>query len=109
MESGDLCRLTCSLRPGQCALCGLSGRRAGEPFSQFDRNPVFGSASTDSYWLLDLAAGFQFRGFGERDIRVNVELRNALDEVYRDFLNTYKAIALNPGRDLRLTLEVPLG
>ncbi|MEE4277436.1 MAG: TonB-dependent receptor [Halieaceae bacterium] len=81
----------------------------GEPFAQFDRNPVFGSASTDSYWLFDLAAGFQFQGFGERDIRVNVELRNVLDETYRDFLNTYKAYALNPGRDLRLTLEIPLG
>ena len=81
----------------------------GEPFQQFDRNPRFGSASTDSYWLLDLAAGFQFPGPGERDIRVNIELRNALDEVYRDFLHTYKAYALNPGRDLRLTLEVPFG
>jgi hypothetical protein len=39
---------------------------------------------------------------------VNLELRNALDESYRDFLNTYKAYALNPGRDLRLTLELPL-
>jgi iron complex outermembrane receptor protein/hemoglobin/transferrin/lactoferrin receptor protein len=81
----------------------------GEPFQQFDRNPIFGSASTDSYWLLDLSAGFQFRGIGERDMRVNLELRNALDEDYRDFLNTYKGYALNPGRDLRLMLEIPLG
>jgi iron complex outermembrane receptor protein/hemoglobin/transferrin/lactoferrin receptor protein len=81
----------------------------GEPFAQFDRNPRFGSASTDSYWLLDLAAGFEFQSFGDRDIRVNLELRNALDEGYRDFLNTYKGYALNPGRDLRLTLEIPLG
>ncbi len=81
----------------------------GEPFSQFDRNPRFGSASTDSYWLVDLAAGFEFKGFGTRDVRVNVELRNVLDEDYRDFLNTYKGYALNPGRDLRLSLEIPLG
>jgi outer membrane receptor protein involved in Fe transport len=81
----------------------------GEPFQQFDRNPRFGTASTDSYWLLDLSAGFQFRGFGDQDMRVNLELRNALDEDYRDFLNTYKGYALNPGRDLRLTLEIPLG
>lgn len=80
----------------------------GEPFAQFDRNPNFGSASTDSYWLLDLAAGFELDGFGARAMRVNLELRNALDESYRDFLNTYKAYALNPGRDLRLTLELPL-
>lgn len=75
---------------------------------QFDRNPRFGSASTDSYWLVDLAAGFEFRGFGDRDMRVNVELRNALDEDYRDFLNTYKGYALNPGRDVRLSLDIPL-
>lgn len=81
----------------------------GEPFQQFDRNPVFGSASTDSYWLVDFAAGARLPWAGERDLRVNLELRNAFDESYRDFLNTYKAYALNPGRDVRLTLEVPLG
>ena len=81
----------------------------GEPFQQFDRNPVFGSASTGSYWLVNFAAGAFLPGPGERDIRVNLELRNAFDETYRDFLNTYKGYALNPGRDLRLTLEIPLG
>ena len=81
----------------------------GEPFQQFDRNPVFGSASTESYWLVNFAAGAFVPGPGERDIRVNLELRNAFDESYRDFLNTYKGYALNPGRDLRLTVEIPLG
>jgi outer membrane receptor protein involved in Fe transport len=80
----------------------------GEPFQQFDRNPIFGSASTDSYWLLDIAAGAVLRGPGGRDLRVNLEVRNAADEVYRDFLSTYRAYALNPGRDLRLTFELPL-
>jgi iron complex outermembrane receptor protein/hemoglobin/transferrin/lactoferrin receptor protein len=81
----------------------------GEPFQQFDRNPVFGSASTESYWLVNFAAGAFLPGPGERDIRFNIELRNAFDESYRDFLNTYKGYALNPGRDLRLTLEIPFG
>ncbi len=81
----------------------------GEPFQQFDRNPMFGSASTDSYWLLDFAAGTVLKGPGERDLRVNLEVRNALDSSYRDFLNTYKGYALNPGRDVRLSLTVPLG
>ena len=81
----------------------------GEPFQQFDRNPVFGSASTDSYFLVNFAAGASLPGPGKRDIRVNLELRNAFDESYRDFLNTYKGYALNPGRDLRLTLQIPLG
>ena len=30
-----------------------------EPFSQFDRNPNFGTASTDAYTLLDLGFGFR--------------------------------------------------
>jgi len=80
----------------------------GEPFQNFDRNPVFGSASTDSYWLLNMAAGALLPGPAEKDIRVNIEVRNAMDETYRDFLNTYKGYALNPGRDVRLTVEVPL-
>lgn len=79
----------------------------GEPFQNFDRNPVFGSASTDSYWLLNVAAGAFLSGPGDRDIRINLEVRNVLDASYRDFLNTYKGYALNPGRDIRLTLEVP--
>lgn len=80
----------------------------GEPFQNFDRNPVFGSASTDSYWLLNMAAGALLPGPAGKDIRVNIEVRNAMDETYRDFLNTYKGYALNPGRDVRLTVEVPL-
>ena len=80
----------------------------GEPFQQFDRNPNFGSASTDSYWLLDFAAGTLIPGPGASEFRLNLEVRNALDEVYRDFLNTYKGYALNPGRDIRLTLQMQL-
>jgi outer membrane receptor protein involved in Fe transport len=79
----------------------------GEPFQQFDRNPVFGSASTDSYWLINASMGGLITGPAGRDIRLNLEVRNAFDETYRDFLNTYKAYALNPGRDIRLTVEIP--
>jgi iron complex outermembrane receptor protein/hemoglobin/transferrin/lactoferrin receptor protein len=65
-----------------------------EPFSQFDRNPNFGTASTDSYTLLDLGVGFEYR-FARFDFGV----RNATDEDYRDFLDTYKGYALSPGRN----------
>lgn len=81
----------------------------GEPFAEFDRNPDFGSASTDSYGLLELAAGLEFEGFGARPMRVSLEVRKALDEPCRDFLNSYKACVLDPGRDLRATLGVPPG
>jgi len=40
---------------------------------------------------------------------VNLELGNAFDESYRDFLKTYTGYALNPGRDVRRTLQIPLG
>ncbi|MGC9452727.1 MAG: TonB-dependent receptor [Oceanipulchritudo sp.] len=66
-----------------------------EPFSQFDRNPNFGTASTDTYTLLDMGLGFAIGRF-----RFDVELKNATDEAYRDFLDTYKGYALSPGRSI---------
>ena len=65
-----------------------------EPFSQFDRNPNFGTASTDAYTLLDLGFGFDFKA-----VSVDIGVRNAADEDYRDFLDTYKGYALSPGRN----------
>jgi len=76
-----------------------------EPFSQFDGAP-FGSASTDSYALLDLSAGLSTPLFG-KDARLSVAVRNLLDEDYRDFLDTYKGYALSPGRDIVVTARVP--
>ncbi|WP_350166310.1 TonB-dependent receptor [Algiphilus sp.] len=77
----------------------------GEPFSQFDGAP-FGSASTDSYALLDLSAGVSTPVFG-KDARLSVAVRNLLDEDYRNFLDTYKGYALSPGRDVVVTARVP--
>ena len=66
-----------------------------EPFSQFDRNPNFGTASTDDYTLLDLSFGFHYK-----NLRVDLFARNVTDEDYRDFLDTYKGYALSPGRNI---------
>jgi iron complex outermembrane receptor protein/hemoglobin/transferrin/lactoferrin receptor protein len=66
-----------------------------EPFSQFDGNPNFGTASTDAYTLLDLGFGFRYR-----DLRVDLFVKNLADEDYRDFLDTYKGYALSPGRSV---------
>jgi outer membrane receptor protein involved in Fe transport len=66
-----------------------------EPFSQFDRNPNFGTASTDSYTLLDVSAGFEIDNF-----RFDIAVENLTDEAYRDFLDTYKGYALSPGRSI---------
>jgi len=66
-----------------------------EPFSQFDRNPNFGTASTDAYSLLDLGFGFRYR-----NLRIDLFAKNVTDEDYRDFLDTYKGYALGPGRSI---------
>ncbi|MQM36418.1 Vitamin B12 transporter BtuB [wastewater metagenome] len=79
----------------------------GEPFSQFDDAP-FGSASTDSYTLVGMSAGFSPR-VGNRVIHLDLSVSNLLNEDYRAFLDTYKGYALSPGRDIRLTLRVPFG
>jgi iron complex outermembrane receptor protein/hemoglobin/transferrin/lactoferrin receptor protein len=79
----------------------------GEPFAQFDDAP-FGSASTDSYYLIDLGAGFSPRIAGQT-LHLDLAVNNLLDEDYRGFLDTYKGYALSPGRDIRLTARVPFG
>lgn len=68
-----------------------------EPFSQFDANPNFGTASTDAYTLLDLGFGFEV----DR-LRFDLTVKNVTDEDYRDFLDTYKGYALSPGRSINL-------
>ena len=79
----------------------------GEPFSQFDNAP-FGSASTDSYQLVDLSAGVGVP-LGGRTADLGLRVTNLTDETYRAFLDTYKGYALSPGRDIRLTARVPFG
>jgi len=77
-----------------------------EPFSQFDAIP-FGTASTEAYTLLSL----QGRGvveLGTFPLSVTVTVDNLLDEDYRGFLDTYKAYALSPGRNLKVRLSAPL-
>ncbi|PAU82496.1 TonB-dependent receptor [Halovibrio salipaludis] len=80
----------------------------GEPFVQFDNAP-FGTASTDAYTVADLALGFSVDGVTGAPMRFSLEVRNLTDKTYRDFLDTYKGYALSPGRDVRMTLRVPLG
>ena len=55
------------------------------------------TACTNAYTLLDLGFGFAIDRF-----RLNVDVRNVTDETYRDFLDTYKAYALSPGRSINV-------
>lgn len=83
-----------------------------EPFGQFDDgigpDIPFGVCSTDSYTLINFGIGFDVAMMG-RLINVDLEMSNALDTVYRDFLDTYKGYALSPGRSLNVKVNVPLG
>ena len=72
-----------------------------EPFIQFDTPPPpFGTASTESYTLVDLKAGARF-GI----VEVSFGIENILDEPYRDFLDTYKIITLGAGRNVMVSLS----
>lgn len=77
-----------------------------EPFWQFGPEFPFGRASTDAYTLLNASLGFNL-GLWNRPISFNLQARNILDEAYRDFLDTYKGYALNPGRSISVRIKVP--
>ncbi len=78
----------------------------GELVAAPDRlNPL--DIPVDGYQLLNFAAGADGR-WGGRDLRVDLSVHNALDTSYRDFLSRYKAFALNPGRDVSLSVRVGL-
>ena len=62
---------------------------------------------TAGYALLDLF-GSTDHHFGSRPIRIELQVRNALDTRYRDFLSRYKAFALNPGRNIVVRVSTEL-
>ncbi|HXJ32159.1 MAG TPA: TonB-dependent receptor [Gemmatimonadales bacterium] len=62
---------------------------------------------TAGYGLLDLYGGLD-RHLGSWPVRIELQVRNALDTSYRDFLSRYKAFALNPGRNVVVRLSTEL-
>jgi outer membrane receptor protein involved in Fe transport len=62
---------------------------------------------TAGFGLLDLFGSVEPR-LGGRTVRVELQVRNALDTSYRDFLSRYKAFALNPGRNIVVRLGTDL-
>ncbi len=76
-----------------------------EPFSQFDGTP-FGTATTRAYTVIDVQAETTLR-LGVTPLSLTVGVGNLTDEVYRDFLDTYKGYALSPGRSFRTRVSVP--
>ncbi len=59
---------------------------------------------TYAYNLLNLGAGFDVELSG-RNVGIDIQVHNATNEAYRDFLSRYKAFALNPGRNVTLRLH----
>jgi len=71
-----------------------------EPFSQFDDKP-FGTASTDAYALWNL--GYQAKvKLDKQNLYLAASVDNVFDTAYVDFLNTYKGLTLNTGRNFQL-------
>jgi outer membrane receptor protein involved in Fe transport len=66
---------------------------------------LFSRRNTDSYTLYDLAAGIGYR-LQDLTLKLDVAVSNLTDERYAAFLDTYKAYALSPGRNVRTTLRV---
>lgn len=81
-----------------------------EPFGQFDDgigpDIPFGVCSAEKYNLVDLGLGFDLKLY-RQPINVDIQVTNIFDEVYRDFLDTYKGYALSPGRSINLKLNLP--
>src|SRR3989441_174245 len=59
---------------------------------------------TAGYALLHLGGGTEVRLFG-RAMRLDIALRNALNQRYRSFLSRYKEFAFDPGRNLIVRLS----
>jgi outer membrane receptor protein involved in Fe transport len=59
---------------------------------------------TPAYALLHLGGGADVRLFG-RAMRLDISLRNALNQRYRSFLSRYKEFAFDPGRNLIVRLS----
>lgn len=83
-----------------------------EPFGQFDDgigpDIPFGVCSTDKYNLLDVGLGFNLCLYNQ-PVNFDITITNLTNEVYRDFLDTYKGYALSPGRSVNLKLNIPFG
>src|SRR2546421_1382049 len=74
-----------------------------ETFAKPDRlNPL--DVPTPGYALLHLGGGTDVRLFG-RAMRLDVTVRNVLDQRYRSFLSRYKEFAFDPGRNVVVRLS----
>jgi iron complex outermembrane receptor protein len=62
-----------------------------------------------AYTLLNLGAGFALPSGGDRTVKVDIELRNVLDQGYADYLSHLKTIAPNPGMGRSFNARITAG
>ena len=79
---------------------------AYEPFSQYDDLP-FGTASTKSYGLFGISASADSLLL-DKPFFIQLKIDNLFDKSYRNFLDTYKGYTLGMGRNVRLSVSIPL-
>ena len=78
-----------------------------EPFWQFGPAFPFGRASTDEYTLFNASFDFDVE-VQDQLMNISIYGENLTDETYRDFLDTYKGYALNPGINVGLRVNIPI-
>lgn len=92
-----------SLGPLRSPFVGVDVHLVGSQAVSGPDEPL--GVATDSYTLVDLRAGFELPA-GALTWGLDLTVRNLLDEAYTDFLYSYKNVARNPGRDVRLVGRV---
>ncbi len=97
------CAETSALGPLEVPFVGLEARFVDAQDVSGPDEP-FGIA-TDSNTVVDLRAGFEVLA-GSVTWGLDLTVRNLLNEAYTDFLYSYKAVAQNPSRDVRLVGRV---
>ncbi|HAP37175.1 MAG TPA: hypothetical protein DCQ28_15050 [Bacteroidetes bacterium] len=92
----------------------VAGKNAAgfyEPFAQFDDGFGFnipsGVCSTEDYAVIDFGIGFDVKN-GRDPVTFDFLITNLTNEIYRDFLDTYKGYALAPGRSYNVRVTIPL-
>jgi iron complex outermembrane recepter protein len=96
-------RVEAEYRAGSIPLLGDGYLSAAVDLVAEQTHAVEDEFAPAGYALLDLGVGTQRRAAG-RTLRIDLQVHNALDAAYRDFLSRYKEFALNPGRSIVLRL-----
>lgn len=74
-------------------------------FAKQDRITGF-ETPTGGYNLVNLSMGSKFQ-IGSRKMNITLQAENVFDTAYRSHLSRYKEYALNPGRNIKLKINLP--